>query len=365
MGSTWGRHLKISVFGESHGPSVGVVLDGLPSGLELDIEAIRRFALRRAPGRAAWATRRQEADEAEILSGFFEGHLTGTPLAALIRNTDTRSADYRDLLLKPRPGHADLTAMARYGGFQDPRGSGHFSGRLTASLVFAGAVCSQILAAKGIRLASHIYEIAGIRDQAFDMVAPDIDSLAAVADKPLPVLDDAAGETMAAEIEKARMAADSVGGVVEAMIYGLPAGVGDPMFDGLESQIASIIFGIPAVRGIEFGTGFAAAGMTGSEHNDVPVVQGRSIRFRTNHSGGVLGGISSGMPVVFRVAFKPTASIGREQQTINLETMTEDHLNVKGRHDPCIVPRAVPVVEAAAAIAALDAMMAAGLITAG
>lgn len=365
MGSTWGRRLKISIFGESHGPGVGVVLDGLPSGLALDLDAIRSFALRRAPGRAAWATKRQEADEAEILSGFFEGRLTGTPLAALIRNTDTRSADYRDLLLKPRPGHADLTAMARYSGYQDPRGSGHFSGRLTAPLVFAGAVCSQILQSKGIRLASHIGEIAGIRDTAFDAVQPDIDLLTALADKPLPVIDDAAGQAMADAIEKARMAADSVGGIVETMIYGMPAGVGDPMFECLESQIASIVFGIPAVRGLEFGTGFAAAGMNGSAHNDVPVIQGKGIRFQTNHSGGIQGGISNGMPIVFRVAFKPTASIGQEQKTINLETMAEDRLIVKGRHDPCVVPRAVPVVEAAAAIAALDAMLSAGLFAAG
>ena len=365
MGSTWGRRLKISIFGESHGPGVGVVLDGLPSGQAIDPEALRRFALRRAPGRAAWATRRQEADEAEILSGVFEGHITGTPLAALIRNTDTRSADYRDLFLKPRPGHADLTAMARYGGFQDPRGSGHFSGRLTAPLVFAGAVCSQILLSKGVRLVSHIYEIAGIRDAVFDTVHPDMDSLSVIADKALPVIDDTAGEAMAAEIERARLAADSVGGIVEVMIHGLPAGVGDPIFECLESQIASLVFGIPAVRGLEFGTGFGAAAMTGSAHNDVPVFQGKSIRFQTNHSGGIQGGISNGMPVVFRVAFKPTASIGQEQQTINLETMAEDRLAVKGRHDPCIVPRAVPVVEAAAAVAVLDAMLAAGLFAAG
>ena len=364
MGSTWGRHLKISIFGESHGPGVGVVLDGLPSGLELDAGALRRFALRRAPGQAAWSTKRQEADEAEILSGVFEGRITGTPLAALIRNSDTRSGDYRDLVLKPRPGHADLTGMARYGGFQDPRGSGHFSGRLTAPMVFAGAVCSQILQSKGVRLASHVYEIAGIRDTSFDSVKPDIDRLAAVADKPLPVIDDTAGQAMADAIEAARMAADSVGGIVEVMIYGLPAGIGDPMFESLESQLAGLVFGIPAVRGIEFGTGFAAAGMTGSTHNDVPVIQGKAIRFKSNHSGGILGGISSGMPVVFRVAFKPTASIGREQQTINIETMTEDRLAVKGRHDPCIVPRAVAVVEAAAAIVALDAMIGAGFFPA-
>ena len=353
MGSCWGQHLKISLFGESHGPGIGVVIDGLPSGHELDLAAIRRFALRRAPGRTPWSTPRQEADEAEILSGVFEGRVTGTPLAALIRNTDTRSADYRELQMKPRPGHADLTAMARYGGFQDPRGGGHFSGRLTAPLTFAGAVCSQILQARGVRLASHVYEIAGIRDEVFDPVRPDPERYNKLADKLMPVLDDTAGEAMAAAVAEARLAEDSVGGIVEAMIWGLPAGLGDPIFDGLESRLGSLILGIPAVKGLEFGSGFAAAGMRGSTHNDVPLVKDKAIRFRTNHSGGIQGGISNGMPLVFRVAFKPTPTIGREQQTINLATLTEDRLAAKGRHDPCIVPRAVPVVEAAAAIFAL------------
>ena len=365
MSSTWGQHLKISIFGESHGPGVGVVLDGLPSGHLLDLEAIRQFALRRAPGRAPWSTPRKEADEAEILSGVFEGRTTGTPLAALIRNTDTRSEDYRDLLARPRPGHADLTGSARYQGYQDPRGSGHFSGRLTAPLVFAGALCSQILLGKGVRLASHVYEIAGIPDEAFDPVNPDQTRLSGLAAKLMPVLDDQAGQAMAEAVEKARMSLDSVGGIVETMIWGLPAGLGDPMFDGLESRLSSLVMGIPAARGIEFGTGFAAARMQGSIHNDAPVIQGKAIRFKTNHCGGVLGGISNGMPLVFRVAFKPTASIGREQQTINLSTLTADTLVVKGRHDPCIVPRAVPAVEAAAAVFALDLMLGAGFFSAG
>lgn len=365
MGSTWGQHLKISIFGESHGAGIGVVIDGLPSGHPLDLEAIRRFAARRAPGRTPWSTPRKEADEAEILSGVFEGHTTGAPLAALIRNTDTRSGDYQELSVKPRPGHADLTAAARYQGYQDPRGGGHFSGRLTAPLTFAGALCSQILAAKGIQVAAHALEIAGIRDEAFDPVQPDMTRIAGIADKMMPVLDDAAGQAMAAAVEEARMSTDSVGGIVEAMVRGLPAGLGDPMFNGLESRLSSLIMGIPAVRGIEFGTGFAAARMRASEHNDVPYIQGQGIRFRTNHCGGVLGGISNGMPLIFKVAFKPTPSIGKEQQTINLSTMADDHLIVKGRHDPCIVPRAVPVVEAAAAIFALDVIIGAGLFAVG
>ncbi len=365
MSSTWGQNLKISIFGESHGPGIGVVVDGLPAGHALDMDAIRRFALRRAPGRTPWSTPRKEADEPEILSGVFEGHTTGTPLAALIRNTDTRSADYQALREKPRPGHADLTGMARYQGFEDPRGGGHFSGRLTAPLTFAGALCSQILQKKGVRIAGHIYEIAGIRDEAFDPVKPDSVRLAKLADKMLPVLNDQAGMDMAAEVEKARLAEDSVGGIVEAMIWGLPAGLGNPIFDGMESRLCSLLMGIPAAKGVEFGAGFAAAKMQGSTHNDVPVMQGNAIRFCTNHSGGIQGGISNGMPVVFRVAFKPTPSIGKEQSTINLTTLTEDRLVIIGRHDPCIVPRAVPVVEAAAALFALDLMLGAGLFSAG
>ncbi len=365
MGSIWGNHLKISIFGESHGTGIGVVMDGLPSGQTLDLDQIRAFALRRAPGRAAWATPRKEADEAEILSGLFQGHVTGAPLAAVIRNTNTRSQDYDTSRIKPRPGHADLTAIARYDGFQDPRGGGHFSGRLTAPLVFAGAVASQILAAKGVQVASHVFEIAGIRDEVYDPVHPDIERFKSCTQKPFEVLDDEAGRKMAEAIEEARQLTDSVGGQVEAMIYGLPAGIGDPIFDNLESRLSSLVFGIPAVRGIEFGTGFEAARMYGSAHNDAPSIEGRKIRFATNNAGGILGGISNGMPIVFRVAFKPTASIGQEQQTINLETMAEDKLVVHGRHDPCIVPRAVPVVEAAAAIFALDQMIGAGLFHPG
>lgn len=360
MSSIWGHNLKVSLFGESHGPAIGVVLDGLPAGFALDEAAIAAYQRRRAPGRAPWATGRREADAAEILSGYFEGHTTGAPLAALIRNTDTRSADYEELRLKPRPGHADLTAMARYRGYQDPRGSGHFSGRLTAPLTFAGAVCSQILRQKGIWTAAHALEIAGIRDLPFDGVQPDPDLLAGLAEKLMPVLDDEKGARMAAAVEEARLAGDSVGGIVEALIWGLPAGLGDPMFDGLESRLASLIFGIPAVKGLEFGSGFEAVRMPGSVHNDIPVVRDKAIRFLSNNSGGIQGGISNGMPVWFRVAFKPAASIAQEQQTINLASMTEDRLAVRGRHDPCIVPRAVPVVEAAAAVFALDLLLDAG-----
>ncbi len=357
MSSIEGNLLKISVFGESHGPAIGVVIDGLPSGHHLDLADIRAFMRRRAPGQTAWATPRQESDEPEIVSGLFAGRTTGTPLCALIRNADTRSADYQDLTLKPRPSHADLTGMARYLGCNDPRGSGHFSGRLTAPLVFAGALCRQILGTRKIRIVSHIAEIAGVRDQPVDPAAPDVAALADLAAKALPVLSDSAAEAMQAAILDAKNSLDSVGGVVEALIIGLPAGLGDPIFDGIESRLSSLLFAIPAVKGVEFGDGFALARRRGAVSNDSPVFAGSAIRMATNHGGGADGGISNGMPVVFRVAIKPTASIGREQKTINLQTMQADTLVVHGRHDPCIVPRAVPVVEAAAAIAALDLLL--------
>lgn len=357
MSSMWGNLLKISIFGESHGPGIGVVIDGLPSGHPLDLDDIRAFMQRRAPGRTAWSTPRVEADEAEILSGVFEGKTTGTPLTALIRNTDTRSKDYSELQTKPRPGHADLTGMMRYQGFNDPRGSGHFSGRLTAPLTFAGAVCRQILKAKKIEVVSHIQEIAGVRDLPFDTVTPDLALYRSLADKPLPVLSDTVSEAMQTQVLEAKNNLDSVGGIIEAMIVGFPAGIGNPIFDGIESRLGSILFAIPAVKGVEFGDGFAVTKRRGSANNDSPVIAGQSIRLQSNHGGGADGGISNGMPIVFRVGFKPTASIGREQQTINLKTMQADSLVVHGRHDPCIATRAVPVVEAAAAVAALDLLL--------
>jgi chorismate synthase len=250
--------------------------------------------------------------------------------------------------------------MARYHGHQDPRGSGHFSGRITAGLTFAGAVCTQIIRTRGIRTAAHVLEIDGIGDRPFDAVRPDLAVLDQLREKIFPVLDESAGQAMIDAVLAAQQDGDSVGGIVETMIIGLPAGLGDPMFDGLESRLASLLFGIPAVKGLEFGIGFAAARMRGSLHNDVPVVRDRSIRFLTNHSGGIQGGISNGMPVLFRAVIRPPASIAREQQTINLEQMAEDRLAVAGRHDPCIVPRVIPVIEAAAALFALDVLMDAG-----
>ena len=349
--------MKYIIFGESHGPAIGVALEGLPSGIALDMDFIASEMARRAPGQNAMTTARREKDAPEILSGVFEGRTTGTPLCAVIRNTDTHSQDYAKLRTLPRPGHADYTGFVRYAGWGDYRGGGHFSGRLTAPLCIAGGICAQLLARRGIAVAAHIRSIAQVEDRPFSPMGEMRDTLLAVQRAPFPVLEEKAGERMRAEILRAREAGDSVGGVVECMVTGLPAGVGSPMFQGLESQLAATLFAIPAVKGVEFGSGFGAAGMRGSEHNDPFVLEHGAIRTASNHAGGILGGISSGMPVVFRAAFKPTPSIAQKQHTVRLSAGTEEELQITGRHDPCIVPRAVPVVEAAAALVLLDALL--------
>lgn len=355
MSSEFGKKVRISIFGQSHSEAIGVVMDGLPVGEEIDLEQVQAFLERRAPGRNAYSTPRKEADTARVLSGLFEGKTCGAPLCAIIENTNTRSQDYDKLKDLPRPGHADYTAWVKYAGANDHRGGGHFSGRLTAPLCFAGSVCKQILERRGIHIAAHILSIHGVQDMPFDAVSIDTDTLRTVGEKAFPVLDDAAGKKMQAEIAAAKERGDSVGGIVECMVTGLPVGVGEPMFDGLESVLAAAVFAIPAVKGVEFGTGFGVAELFGSENNDdfIYDTDGR-VKTKTNHHGGSLGGISSGMPLVFRAAFKPTPSIGMEQDTISISKRENDKLAVTGRHDPCIVPRAVPVAEAAAAAAILD-----------
>lgn len=357
MSSSFGINLKITVFGQSHSQAIGVVLDGLPAGEAVDLEETARFLRRRAPGRNEISTPRREADEVKVLSGLVNGLTCGAPLAAVIENTNVRSGDYAQLKTHPRPSHADYTAEVKYHGFQDVRGGGHFSGRLTAPLCFAGAVCLQILARRGITVGAHIFSIGREKDRPLDPVSADAAALGRIAQKPFPVLDDAAGERMREEILAAKRDLDSVGGVIECCALGVPPGIGDPIFDGLENRIAAAVFGIPAVRGIEFGAGFAAAAMRGSEHNDPFYYDGDRVKTATNHHGGALGGISSGMPVLFRAAFKPTPSIAREQRTVDLAAHADAPLSVRGRHDPCIVPRAVPCVEAAAAVALLDLML--------
>ena len=355
MGSTWGNALKISIFGESHGAGIGVVLDGFPAGVPYDEAFVLREMERRAPGRNRQSTARREADTPQILSGVYGGKTTGTPICAVIGNTNTRSQDYAALADQPRPGHADYTGAVRYHGFNDPRGGGHFSGRLTAPLVFAGALCKLYLKKKGVTVGAHIQSIAQIQDTAFDDVAVSADELDALRMQEYPILNPRAQAAMLAAIEDARMDCDSVGGVIECAAVGLPAGLGSPMMDTVESHLSSILFAVPAVKGVEFGVGFGFAEYRGSHANDPMYLDadGR-VRTETNNNGGVLGGITSGMPVVFRAVIKPTASIAKRQNTLNLATGKVEPLEIHGRHDPCIVTRAAPVIEAAAAVALAD-----------
>jgi chorismate synthase len=357
MSSQYVKKLRISIFGQSHSPAIGVSVDGLPAGIKIDTDELRAFLKRRAPGQSELSTARAEDDEPEILSGLAGGVTCGAPLAIIICNEDARSADYRELRDIPRPSHADYAAHVKYGGHQDLAGGGHFSGRLTAPLCAAGGLCLQILRGLGIHIGAHILQIGDARDDPFDPVGVSEGDFDAIRGNPLPVLKREAGESMRLQVLEAREKGDSVGGVIECAAIGLPAGLGDPMFDGIENRIAGIVFGIPGVKGVEFGTGFAVAGRRGSENNDSFYMDGEKVRTRTNNSGGILGGITNGMPVLFRAAFKPTPSIGLEQNSVSLSRRENAVLQVKGRHDPCIVPRAVPCVEAAAAIALYDAYL--------
>jgi chorismate synthase len=348
MSSIWiGKRIRLSIFGQSHAEAIGMTLDGLPAGMAVDPDLLQRFLDRRAPGRSEWSTARREEDIPEFLCGLKDGLTCGAPLTAIIRNTNVRKKDYANLQTLPRPGHADFTAQLRYCGFQDASGGGHFPGRLTAPLCIAGGVLLQELERRGISVAARIVQIGFVRDDsAFD---------GPVSEKVFPVSNDGAAEKMTEAIRTAKAEGDSVGGVIECMITGFPGGVGDPFFDGLESRLSQMLFSIPAVKGVEFGAGFAAASLRGSENNDpFCIAREGQIATVTNHAGGILGGISNGMPIVFRLAVKPTPSIAMEQQSVNLESMKIQTLQIRGRHDPCIVPRAVPVAEAAAAIVLFD-----------
>ena len=352
--SSWGNAVKISIFGESHGEGIGVVIDGLPAGEEIDLDKVYLQMARRAPGKDKAATPRLEKDIPEILSGMLNGKTTGAPLCAVIRNTNTRSGDYGNITNAPRPGHADYTGFVRYSGFNDIRGGGHFSGRLTAPLVFAGAVCRQILNRRGINIAAHISSVGNIEDERFDPVNIPDELCERLSGAVFGLIDINREEKMRALIEQCRLEGDSIGGTIECAVTGVPAGAGSPMFGGVENVISSIMFGIPAVKGIEFGEGFNASRLRGSENNDEFYYDGDNVRTRTNRHGGILGGISSGMPIIFRTAIKPTPSISVQQNTVDLDAHSDTTLNVKGRHDPCIVVRAVPVVEAATAVAVIN-----------
>ena len=350
MSSSYGENLRVHIFGESHGPAVGVTVEGIPAGEAVDLAELQRFLDRRAPGRNAWSTPRKEADVPEFLSGLREGKTCGTPLTAILKSANTRSGDYDALRDVPRPGHADYTAWVKYGESRDSRGGGHFSGRLTAPLCVAGGICLQLLAREGITIISRVAAIGGVRDEG--------ELTASTAEKAFPTVSDSAGEAMRSAIAAARAEGDSLGGVIECAVLGLPAGLGDPMFDGMENRIAAAVFGVPAVKGIEFGAGFTAAGLRGSENNDAFSVENGRIITDSNRCGGILGGITDGMPLTFRAAVKPTPSIARPQRSVDLTTGETVPLTVTGRHDPCIVPRAVPCIEAAAAIAVYDALLA-------
>jgi len=355
MSSTYGDNLKLSIFGQSHGNAIGMTLDGIPAGLPVDLEELQKFLNRRAPGQNDFSTSRREEDAPEFLAGIVNGYTCGAPIAAIIHNRNTRSGDYENLKDCPRPGHADYTAQIKYNGFQDVAGGGHFSGRLTAPLCIAGGLCKQWLRKSGIEIAAHINVIAGISDEPLylDWINPDFSLIQG----DFPVLNPDAGVKMREAITAAKADGDSVGGVIECMVTGLPAGIGEPMFGGMESKIAQIIYGIPAVKGLDFGSGFTGSYLRGSQNNDAYIIENGNVSTQSNNSGGILGGITTGMPLVFSVAVKPTPSISKAQQSISLSKREEQQLQIKGRHDPCIVPRAVPVVEAAAAIAVFDAYL--------
>lgn len=355
MSNLLGSSYRVQIFGQSHSPMIGCVIEGVPAGIVPDMAAISAFMARRAPGQNAMSTARREADAPRIVAGLNErGETCGAPLCALIENSDPRSRDYDALRDVPRPGHADYTAYAKYGGHNDIRGGGQFSGRLTAPLCFAGALATQLLSRQGIRVRARVRSIAGVQDAPANPARPPMD---AIMEEPLPVIDPQAGRRMAEAILAAKAEGDSVGGVVECFVTGLPAGLGAPMFDGVENRIARAIFGIPAVRGVEFGLGFAAAEMRGSAHNDAYRMAAGCVVTGTNNHGGALGGITSGMPIVVRAAFKPTPSIAVEQASVSLSAGENAPLSVQGRHDPCVVPRAVPCVEAAVACAVYDMLL--------
>lgn len=356
MSSEFGNRLHVSIFGQSHGKAIGVVADGLPAGETVDMEELARFLARRRPGQNALSTSRQETDVPEFLSGLQGGVTCGSPLCAVIQNRDQHSSDYAALADTPRPGHADYTAWVKWGGQADMRGGGHFSGRLTAPLCIVGGIAKQILARRGIYVGAHLFSVEGETDASFPLL-PTRDLFEELAAKPFPTLDDARGARMQGTIMAAAQEGDSVGGVVECAVVGLPAGLGEPMFDGMESRLAAVLFGIPAVKGVEFGAGFEAAALRGSVNNDPFCIRDGRVVTSRNRSGGILGGITTGMPLTLRAAFKPTPSISKPQQTVRLSSMEETELVIGGRHDPCVAHRAVPVVEAAVATVLLDILL--------
>lgn len=357
MSSVLGNKIKLSVFGESHGEAIGCVIDGLPAGIKLDFDEINREMARRAPGKDKTATARKESDMPHILSGILDNTTTGAPLAMIIENTNTKSGDYGNVMSVPRPGHSDYPAYIKYGGNNDIRGGGHFSGRLTAPIVFAGAVAKQVLQQKGIKIGAHISQIGNVCDDAFDKNNISSEILETLGKKTFAVINDGKEAEMRAFIEKARLCGDSAGGMIECAATGMPVGIGGNIFDTVESRLSAALFGVPAVKGVQFGAGFGFSQMLGSEANDGYEMKDGSVQLLSNNNGGVLGGMTNGAPIVFSVVIKPTPSISKPQKSVNLKTLENEMLSVMGRHDPCIVPRAVPVIEAVTAFVLLDLMM--------
>lgn len=353
MSANWGNNIELSLFGESHGEAIGIVIGHLPAGIRLDFDKIRWYMKRRAPGQNKMSTPRQEKDEFHIVSGIQDGITTGAPLCAMIYNNNSHSKDYSELKVNMRPGHSDYPAYVKYHGYNDVRGGGHFSGRLTAPLVFAGSIARQILLEKGIMIGAHIKSIHQTHDQSFP-VNIDENLLTELSAKMYPTLDEEVFIKIQDEIEKARIQQDSVGGIIECAIINVPAGIGNPFFDSVEAHLSPLLFSIPAVKSVSFGSGEKITEMYGHEANDAYYYKDDKVKTKTNHNGGITGGITNGMPIVFQVGIKPTPSISQTQDTINVETKTNTKIQVKGRHDPCIVPRAVVVVESMAALAILD-----------
>ena len=350
--NTFGDKIKITVFGQSHDQAIGVVIDGLSAGFEIDIERLNKFMQRRAPGNNSYSTARKEADAPEFVSGLLDGRTTGAPLCAVIYNNDTKSKDYSELAEKMRPSHSDYPAYVKFDGKNDVRGGGMFSGRLTAPLCIAGGILMQMLEKKGVYIGAHILSVKDKMDNKFDAVCCTKEEIQAPGKKDFPVISDLAGEEMKKVIVDAKNDCDSVGGVIECVVTGMKAGIGEPMFYGLENVISSCVFAVPAVKGIEFGAGFGCANLFGSQNNDEYYYdENKNVKTRTNNAGGICGGLSTSMPIIFNTAIKPTPSIAKAQNTINVKTKKQDVLEIKGRHDPCIVQRAVPCIEAVTAIA--------------
>ena len=350
--NNWGNNIRLSIFGESHGQGIGIVIDGLPGGIKLDVDRIKREMQRRAPGRSNISTSRSEADKVEIMSGFVNGMTTGTPIAGVIRNTNTISKHYEKDLM--RPGHADYTAYVKYGENRDYRGGGHFSARITAPLVFAGAVAKQVLEAEGVYVGAHILKIADVEDDRFDPVKISASELRAVSGLDFPVVDENKGELMKQRILDAKNNLNSVGGITECAVVGMPAGKGEPFFGSVESRVSSMLYSVPAVKAVMFGAGTDFADMTGKAANDEFYIENGTVKTYTNNNGGINGGITNGMPIVFRAVLKPTPSIAQKQRSVNIAKMENAEIEINGRHDPCIVHRGTVVIENAAAVAMLD-----------